>query len=63
MLNEDAQATVEYMLMLSITVMIAVGITKKILGPLYIKLTKNLMKTMDNALFTPGGFHSFPLGR
>lgn len=61
--DEGAQATTEYILMLSIIVMICIGILKKILTPLFSKITKNLMKSLDGLLFAPGAFHSFPIGR
>lgn len=56
--QEEAQATTEYILMLSISVALVVAVIKRLIKPYYQKLAENLTKRIDQQLFG-GDMHSF----
>ena len=60
--SEDAQATTEYILLLSIVVALATLVIKKLLHPLAAKAGVLFEKKFEKALGGPN-FHNFPVNR
>ena len=49
--DSSGQATVEYILILSVTVMLAVVVMRQFVGPVFKKASARLNASIDNALF------------
>lgn len=49
--DDEGQATTEYILILSVTVILAVGVMKKFVGPVFAKLSSTLTANIDKQLF------------
>ncbi len=60
--DEEGQATTEYILMLSIAVMMAVMVMKKLIGPVYAKLAGAVSNSLQNKLFNTN-LHVFKIGQ
>jgi Flp pilus assembly pilin Flp len=61
--DESAQATTEYVLMVSIMVGLTVLTIKKLIQPSLTKLQAALSARMQNILFGGAGFHHIRIGR
>ena len=58
--DEGGQATIEYILMLSIMVALIISTLKKILAPIFERAKETLANSIKNTLFRPGSMHSIP---
>jgi Flp pilus assembly pilin Flp len=59
--DDKAQATVEYILMLSFVALLGAILSKKFLGPLMGYVTTTLDQKLGSSLFSRGGMHGrFP---
>lgn len=61
--DERAQATTEYILMLSFAVMLVMMVITRLLRPGFARLTENLSNTFEKRLFRSGAMHQFPIRR
>lgn len=60
-LTEDsAQATTEYILILSVLVGIAIVLVRDLIRPVFAKLTDTLSKMVEEKMFQPGSMHRSP---
>jgi Flp pilus assembly pilin Flp len=60
--DETGQASVEYILMLSIGMMMAMTVVKRFLQPYLAKLATTFSTQMQNALFNKANMHSLRIG-
>jgi uncharacterized protein (UPF0333 family) len=61
--DESAQATLEYVLMLSIMVLLSVMVIQKLIRPGFERLSSAIETRFNDQLFRQGGFHQFPIRR
>jgi Flp pilus assembly pilin Flp len=60
--DESGQASVEYMLMLSIAMAMAISVVKKFIQPYLAKMADTFSTQMQNALFNKANMHSLRIG-
>jgi Flp pilus assembly pilin Flp len=58
--DESAQATIEYVLILSVLVAIALLLIRDLLRPILTRFTDNLSQAIEERMFKPGSMHRSP---
>lgn len=58
--DENAQATIEYILIVSVLVSIAVLLIRDLIRPLLEKLTSSITDAIQNGMFNPETMHRSP---
>ena len=59
--DDQAQATTEYIIMLSLVVVLAIAILRNFLAPQFKKLNETLVKKLNEGLFQKGSMHRIRL--
>lgn len=63
LVDEDAQATIEYVLIVSVLVLIAILLIRDLIRPLLDKLTAGISEALKDGMFKPGSMHRSPFRR
>jgi Flp pilus assembly pilin Flp len=58
--DESGQATIEYVLILSVLVSIALLLIRDLLRPILTRFTDSLSKAIEERMFKPGSMHRSP---
>lgn len=58
--DEEGQATLEYILILSILVLIAILLVRDLIRPLLDKMTTGITDALKNGMFNPESMHRSP---
>jgi Flp pilus assembly pilin Flp len=61
--DERGQASVEYMLMISITLAMTISVIKKFVQPILAEFANTYATKMQNALFNKANMHTLRIGR
>jgi Flp pilus assembly pilin Flp len=61
--DESAQATIEYVLILSVLVAIALLLIRDLIRPILTRFTDSLSKAIEEKMFKPGSMHRSPFRR